>query len=82
MKHVSLFFATFILFPTIVLGVDLGDLTKKEEHAQALSLLCMQTKFDPEELHSVMKNFDKKRCYLKSSSKQQGLVLNLAMPSN
>ena len=55
MKHVSLFFATFILFPTIVLGVDLGDLTKKEEHAQALSLLCMQTKFDPEELHSVMK---------------------------
>ena len=48
MKHVSLFFATFILFPTIVLGVDLGDLTKKEEHAQALSLLCMQTKFEPE----------------------------------
>ena len=72
MKHVSLFFATFILFPTIVLGVDLGDLNKKEEHAQALSLLCMQTKFDPEELHSVMKNFDKKKVLPKKFLKAAG----------
>lgn len=54
-------FVLFFLFPTLTFSLDLGKLSKSEEHAQALSILCIQTRLDPNEIHRVMELFEKKK---------------------